>query len=156
MAAAPWCRPARVVAIRRTVLFGIPRASSYASSASTSRCRALCYPAGIPASALRASANSTDVRCVAARSRATSAYAARNTCRRRKRSTSASSASRATGPPIGFTIGTTGSPISSASLDRGSLYLQGRLYLVYPVSEWLRKYLFDIDNFYRFFSFFLS
>lgn len=103
----PWWHPVRVVT-RRAVPFGTPRASSSASSASTSRYRAPCYHADTPAFAPRASASSIDARCAAARSRATSAYAARSTCRRRRRSTRASNVSRTTGLPIGSTIGTIG------------------------------------------------
>lgn len=127
---APWWRPARV-ATRRVVRSGTPRVSSSASSASTSRYRVLCYHADIPAFAPRASASSIGVRCVAARSRATSAYAARSTCRRRRRLIRASNVNPVTGPPIGSTIGMTGSPIFSDSLDKNSITLSLRSHVLY-------------------------
>lgn len=115
--AAPWWHPVRA-AIRTAVLCGTAQANSYAWCANTSRCRALCCHAGTPASAPRASANSTAARCAAAPSRATFAYAARSTCRRRRRSTRVSNVSRATGRHTGCTTGTIDSPISWASPDR--------------------------------------
>jgi len=129
LAVVPWWHPAKV-AIRKAVRSGTPRANSSASSASTSRCRAPCYRVDIPAFVPRASASSTGARCAAARSRATSAYAARSTCRRRRRSTRVNNINRVTGLPIGSTIGTTGSPISSDSPDR-SITLTLRSHILY-------------------------